>query len=833
LLPYYKGMFLTIETIDKVMPHAVRVLTDFIRELEHKAHKLHNSHTAGKTQKVDELVREVKNYRHLFEYIKQNPAELDEVLDEFPKTIKTKILGKEPKLKRGGTKSPLQQVADEIEKGTFVKKMGIEDFVDKICEEAGVPKRKWGIIQEIVKKHPEWKIDDIVEYVAKVAITLRKIKGSAMPPESLFFKSAKQSYKAVPEQILDGFQLVQNTPTFKAYKNGNVILIGLRGTDIADKEDLVADASLPFNRLTKTARYRKDKMTLEKLAMRFPPQDNEYYLSGHSLSGAIINQLKYDFPFLRNAVEYNPAFQVKDLIWSQKPDIKRIYTDKDGLYRLGGKLFQKNVVIPAQNSTGVDAIDAVSGHILSNFQTLYSGSGTTSSKAKRHIPTEPLTYNEFVDMFEKTFSPPPVVDTYGINVNIRRNHRNPSLRHPDLRLNPHTINQFMNWMLSRFNQEQMTHLMPQVREWYNNRDSGMFVNILNSLPGQPKTRRFAPPRVTYEFPEEPLEVESVQEVEVPTIEPHPAPMPTQTQPVGRRAEYMEAEQRALEKGHLTHYRGGKRKAKGGADRPRRSSFYIAPPPHPAPEQLFPIPSAPPEEDFPEIALNYNRLPRPSAPRQNPPPPRRVSAVVPPHFQPATPSRPLPPPRIYAENPVYEDPMPLEMLPKPRSRPPNRRDSDPKPLVPTPKSSPTTKKTGGSKMSGFVKMLYAKRVLRKKHTDYTPPVRDKSAPAKFLKNKIKKPSKHLQNLLGAVPGLKSVRKQPNPLNRPFKAGERKNLTEEQLTELRKLEAARKRKSVENKRLNAWEKLTKSQQEQLLQESKGNLKKAQNKAVKLGL
>jgi hypothetical protein len=287
-------MFLTIDTLEKVLPVAVEYIPLFIRRK-----KLEVTRILDKFKQAKEIEK-VKQYSRLLDYLRDNPQELAVVLQEFPAEVREHILGKKPKMMK---------------------------------------------------------------------------KGGAMPPESLFFRSAKQSYKAVPERELAGFELVVNTPTCKVYKKDNVILIGLRGTDIADKQDLIADASLAINRLSKTERYKKDKATLERLIKIYPPQDNEYYLSGHSLSGAIINQLKYDFPFLRNAVEYNPAFQVKDLIWSQKPDIKRIYTDKDGLYRLGGRLFAKNTVIPAQNSTGVDAIDAVSGHILSNFASLYPEGG--------------------------------------------------------------------------------------------------------------------------------------------------------------------------------------------------------------------------------------------------------------------------------------------------------------------------------------------------------------------------------------------------------------------------------------------------------------------------
>jgi hypothetical protein len=108
---------------------------------------------------------------------------------------------------------------------------------------------------------------------------------------------------------------------------------------------------------------------------------HQVFLTGHSLGGAIDNQLKRDFPQLRDAVEFNPAFQSKDLIY-QQPGIKRYYVSTDPLYRLGGRLFRGNIVVPPGSTTGIGLIDALQGHRLAQFSTpisqgteKFSGSG--------------------------------------------------------------------------------------------------------------------------------------------------------------------------------------------------------------------------------------------------------------------------------------------------------------------------------------------------------------------------------------------------------------------------------------------------------------------------
>jgi len=210
------------------------------------------------------------------------------------------------------------------------------------------------------------------------------MRGGIQPPEQDFFKSARASYSNKPQLTIDGFTLVVSTPTLKVYQKDKTLLVAVRGTKLTDKNDLVADARLPLNLLNHSTRYKRDKETFDKVIKHFPPQDYEYYLSGHSLGGAVDNQLKYDYPFIKNAVEYNPAFQPKDFLYSQGPDIKRLYTDKDALYNLGGKLFTNKHVIPATNSIGNSYIDSISGHILSNFASLYNNSSGGAKPRESH-----------------------------------------------------------------------------------------------------------------------------------------------------------------------------------------------------------------------------------------------------------------------------------------------------------------------------------------------------------------------------------------------------------------------------------------------------------------
>jgi len=204
-----------------------------------------------------------------------------------------------------------------------------------------------------------------------------KKKGGAMPKQTTFWEGAKASYANPPPQtIADNFNIVFNTPTMDAYLNEGTrtILVAVRGTKPTDVKDLSADASLVINGLSRTDRYKTDKASMERLFQMFPPNQFEYYLTGHSLAGAVINSLKRDFPQLKNAEEYNPAFQPYDL-WSQQTgSIHRNYINTDALYRLGGRVFGNTKVLPPLSSTSApsgivgDVMTAYQGHALDQFK---------------------------------------------------------------------------------------------------------------------------------------------------------------------------------------------------------------------------------------------------------------------------------------------------------------------------------------------------------------------------------------------------------------------------------------------------------------------------------
>lgn len=208
------------------------------------------------------------------------------------------------------------------------------------------------------------------------------------PSDKDFFKITKTQYDPQPEQNIGNYELILNTPTVKAYldRPSETIVLSIRGT--TDGRDVTADTMIPFNRLKYSNRYNEDKNIIASLINQYPPDDYDYYGTGHSLGSALLRQLQREFPFIKDTVTFNGAVQPYDII-DQKANLnKSYYTEDDALYKLGGRLLNNKVVIPSTVHTlkipsvlptpapvkvGSFVYNASQGHKLDNFEGVLGG----------------------------------------------------------------------------------------------------------------------------------------------------------------------------------------------------------------------------------------------------------------------------------------------------------------------------------------------------------------------------------------------------------------------------------------------------------------------------
>jgi hypothetical protein len=99
-------------------------------------------------------------------------------------------------------------------------------------------------------------------------------------------RMAEDAYEAKPSSGGDGWMLILNTPTIKAYKKYNYIIVAVRGTKPTDKRDLLADANVAISNVANSDRYKEDKAIVTQLKSQYPR--TKMYAVGHSLGGAIV-----------------------------------------------------------------------------------------------------------------------------------------------------------------------------------------------------------------------------------------------------------------------------------------------------------------------------------------------------------------------------------------------------------------------------------------------------------------------------------------------------------------------------------------------------------------
>jgi hypothetical protein len=215
----------------------------------------------------------------------------------------------------------------------------------------------------------------------------KKNSGSgAMPPESDLNKLEYGSYKENLQ--VPGYQVLAKSPTIVFYKriNDNTVIIAVRGS--ADSRDwLGTNTLLPFNALTWSARYKEDKKFVADHLPKYA-QGNDVYVVGHSLGGAIANQLQKDFPIIKGGLSFNPAYQPLDFV--KKSKVGRKYTSGDPLGKLGRFLPGAEV---EDNSELLDIITPSIGvmgksHRLDSFQ-----SGKDNSKDPNLVKTAKTSFN--------------------------------------------------------------------------------------------------------------------------------------------------------------------------------------------------------------------------------------------------------------------------------------------------------------------------------------------------------------------------------------------------------------------------------------------------------
>jgi len=220
-----------------------------------------------------------------------------------------------------------------------------------------------------VLKHPT-KAKLGAEYKDQSAELKKVLKGGALPDSDTVLGDLAQSAYDTNKNLkaIGGWTIVYNSPTIKAFRKGNNIIIAVRGTVPTDTGDLAADAAIAVNRLNTTARYKKDAEIVKHLHTIYP--SIPFYAVGHSLGGAIVDNLIAD-GLVVEGVSFNPAVESK--AYNERRN-RRIAHKDDPLYALMSNKAAGTTVIntPLQQPkyTGISWLDNVVNKVSNRLNPL-------------------------------------------------------------------------------------------------------------------------------------------------------------------------------------------------------------------------------------------------------------------------------------------------------------------------------------------------------------------------------------------------------------------------------------------------------------------------------
>ena len=208
---------------------------------------------------------------------------------------------------------------------------------------------------------------------------LNLVGGGPRPDKSILQAAAQQAYRMPTHEQIGSYKLVEQTPTLRFYVDdaAKTVVVGIRGTQKTDINDLAADVSLALGNLEQSTRFKNDLAALKSFQARYPPSEWDYYGSGHSLGGAILDSF-LDLHLLKSGLSYNAAVQPQHLRDASLP-IDRIYAENDPLYALAKPFLAREPEvraakrdlpknIPTRLPFVSNLVDSMQGHRLSQFE---------------------------------------------------------------------------------------------------------------------------------------------------------------------------------------------------------------------------------------------------------------------------------------------------------------------------------------------------------------------------------------------------------------------------------------------------------------------------------
>ena len=152
------------------------------------------------------------------------------------------------------------------------------------------------------------------------------------------FNLSRSMYDQSKAIELPDFRLLKDDTSLRFYRKDdeNVILVGIRGTDVKSWTDLYTWAVIGVSAdLRLTTRFQEDLAKLVAFQRNYPPSQFYYVATGSSLAGSIADRF-LELGLIEEAITYNPSIERKHLL-DENILNHRIYLDTDPLFILMGQ----------------------------------------------------------------------------------------------------------------------------------------------------------------------------------------------------------------------------------------------------------------------------------------------------------------------------------------------------------------------------------------------------------------------------------------------------------------------------------------------------------------
>ena len=152
------------------------------------------------------------------------------------------------------------------------------------------------------------------------------------------FNLSRSMYDQSKAIELPDFRLLKDDTSLRFYRKDdeNVILVGIRGTDVKSWTDLYTWAVIGVSAdLRLTTRFQEDLAKLVSFQRNYPPSQFYYVATGSSLAGSIADRF-LELGLIEEAITYNPSIERKHLL-DETILNHRIYLDTDPLFILMGQ----------------------------------------------------------------------------------------------------------------------------------------------------------------------------------------------------------------------------------------------------------------------------------------------------------------------------------------------------------------------------------------------------------------------------------------------------------------------------------------------------------------